>query len=178
MVLLLLNDFNAILSPNEKIEGRPIVFELLTVSKTLDSRVRNLLREGGQTKQVLAHRIGKVQVALDRKYSRFLLELELELRVEYEKTLDDEESLWRQKSGVEWIQQGDRNTKYFHTKILRRRKFNKIFALKVDGEWCFDDGVLQREMILFSKTLYSLNDQRHVLFPLHGLFPRIDSVGL
>lgn len=43
----------------------------------------------------LARHIGKIQAALNRKCStsRFLLDLELKLRIEYEKVLDEEESL-------------------------------------------------------------------------------------
>lgn len=68
--------------------------------------------------------------------------------------------------------------KYFHTKTLRRRNFNKIYALKVDGDWCFDDEVLQHEAISFFKSLYSLIDQRNVLFAMREIFPRLDMEGL
>ncbi|XP_012442191.1 uncharacterized protein LOC105767229 [Gossypium raimondii] len=148
----------------------------------LSSKLQKLNREVyghiGRRKQDLTRRIGKIQAAFDRKCSRFLLELELKLKIEYENIIDEEESLWRQKSKIEWIQQGDWNTNYFDTKTLRRRNFNKISTLKVNGDWCFKDEALQREAIRFHKSLHYLDDQSQVFLSLAWDFSRIDMEGL
>ncbi|KAH1046377.1 hypothetical protein J1N35_037161 [Gossypium stocksii] len=76
------------------------------------------------------------------------MDLDCQLRVEYKKILNEEELLWKQKSRVDWIQFGDRNTKLFHNKAFFRRSLNKISALKVEDQWCYDNEVLQEEPFL------------------------------
>ncbi|KAF7824017.1 Pyruvate carboxyltransferase [Senna tora] len=61
---------------------------------------------------------------------------EASLRNELEDLLDKEELLWAQKSHQMCLVQGDRNTKYFHTLVKKRRVKNRISRIKLDsGEW-------------------------------------------
>lgn len=47
-----------------------------------------------------------------------------------------EELLWKQRSKVDWIKDGDCNTKFFHSKATQRKKRNSISKLNNDlGEW-------------------------------------------
>jgi hypothetical protein len=41
------------------------------------------------------------------------------------------ESLLKQKSRMNWVKEGDSNTKYFHESIKQRRGRNQLVALKV-----------------------------------------------
>jgi hypothetical protein len=45
------------------------------------------------------------------------------------------ESLLRQKSRTRWIQEGDSNTRFFHSNIKGRRRRNLILMLKKEDEW-------------------------------------------
>lgn len=50
---------------------------------------------------------------------------------------------------------GDRNTRYFHTKTMIRRKRNHIHGLHLpSGEWCTDEMTLQVEAQIFFKNLF------------------------
>jgi len=40
-----------------------------------------------------------------------------------------EEILWRQKSSVNWLREGERNTKFFHQAMVQHRQRNKIFSI-------------------------------------------------
>ena len=60
-----------------------------------------------------------------------LLKLEAKLHRELGETLIQEESIWHQKSRQDAIRDGDGNTLYFHTSIIRRRR-NRIEALQND----------------------------------------------
>ncbi|XP_052479579.1 uncharacterized protein LOC128034777 [Gossypium raimondii] len=139
--------------------------------KKLSSEV---FRHIGRRKRLLPRHIDNVQVALDRRFSSFLLNLEMDLQIEYEKALDEEESLCRQKVRVDWHNFGDRNTKYFHNKAVCKRSFNKISALKVKDSWCFNDETLKKEAIIYFSSLFSLDGQAYVLFPLQGYFSKLD----
>lgn len=47
-----------------------------------------------------------------------------------------EEIFWFQKSSGEWLRSRDRNTKYYHVKVMGRRRRNKIHMLKNEmGIW-------------------------------------------
>ena len=45
-----------------------------------------------------------------------------------------EEIYWRQKYRVKWLQEGEKNMKFFHNSIIHNRKGSKIHRIKkVDG---------------------------------------------
>lgn len=54
--------------------------------------------------------------------------LQKELEVEYRR----EESYWHQKSRVQWLKEGDHNTKFFHSYTRQRRRMNCIQRLVSD----------------------------------------------
>ena len=44
--------------------------------------------------------------------------------------------MWQQRAKVQWLGLGDRNTKYFHTKVSERKKKNTILGLvDEEGNW-------------------------------------------
>lgn len=43
-----------------------------------------------------------------------------------------EEILWKQKYRINWLCEGERNTKLFHQAMIHRRQRNKIFSIKND----------------------------------------------
>jgi hypothetical protein len=45
---------------------------------------------------------------------------EEELQVQLEKRRKKEEILWRQKSRVQWLKEGEKNTKFFHITMIHR----------------------------------------------------------
>lgn len=67
------------------------------------------------------------------------IKMEAKLRREMDEVLNQEEMLWFQKSQMDAIRDGERNTKYFHLYTIIRRKRNRIEGVKKeDGSWCFD----------------------------------------
>lgn len=58
-----------------------------------------------------------------------LVRLWKKLCKEYEETLVHEQDLWRPKSRIIWLKEGERNSKKFHVSTLVRRKRNKITSI-------------------------------------------------
>lgn len=78
--------------------------------------------------------------------------------------MEQEELLWYQKSREKWLEFGDRNTKYFHTSTIIRRKSNRIEALKNDaGIWVNHPDELENLAIDYFKKLYSVPSQERNL---------------
>ena len=44
-----------------------------------------------------------------------------------------DERSWMQKSKVKWLQEGDRNTKFFHLMVSTRRRMNLIENVSIHG---------------------------------------------
>jgi len=49
-----------------------------------------------------------------------------------------ENAMLRQKSKVQWLEKGDLNSKFFHSKLRWRRLNNDIKGFILDREWCED----------------------------------------
>ena len=61
------------------------------------------------------------------------------LRKELGQVYKDKEAYWEQKSRALWLQEGDKNTSFFHMKMIQRRNGHNIMGLILDdGSWIFD----------------------------------------
>jgi hypothetical protein len=59
-----------------------------------------------------------------------LMEEEAHLQEQLEERRKQEEILWKQKSRVQWLKEGERNTKFFHRAMIHRRHINRITQLE------------------------------------------------
>jgi hypothetical protein len=67
-----------------------------------------------------------------------------------------EEKMWRQRSRIQWLSEGDKNTHFFHQRASQRRKKNKISILaKADGSVTEDPIKLQQMARSFYADLYT-----------------------
>ncbi|KAA3473212.1 LINE-1 reverse transcriptase isogeny [Gossypium australe] len=114
--------------------GRPFRF---LVRRTKHANFSSFVK--GSHKRLLIRSLSNIQKALDHSTSFRLIQLKIDVRDELENLLNHKKLLWRQKARCDWLQFGDRNTKFFYSRTIQRRKFNHIIALCMDnGEWCSD----------------------------------------
>ncbi|XP_027086455.2 uncharacterized protein [Coffea arabica] len=67
-----------------------------------------------------------------------------------------EEIYWSQKARVKWLQEGDKNTSFFHASVMSRRKQNRINGLKRrSGEWCRNEGEIGEEIVDYFQQLFT-----------------------
>ncbi|GLT60498.1 hypothetical protein SLA2020_332620 [Shorea laevis] len=109
-------------------------------------------------KRQLKARLEGIQNSVNYANSNYLQHLETELLQEYHQVLHAEELFWCQKSCVEWIASGDRNTSFYHASTIIRRSRNRISALKVDGEWVAEPQYLKQHIREFFVGLFTRKD--------------------
>lgn len=120
---------------------------------------RDVFRDVQKKKDTLMREIKAVQDELELNQSDSMLRKEEELLKEFEEILEQEEILWFQKSREKWIALGDRNTTYFHTSTIIRRRHNRIEMLRNNEEnWVSDSQELEKLAVEYYQRLYSLQD--------------------
>lgn len=73
----------------------------------------------------------KIRVRLHvRNNSRGLQILENKLESEMCETSRKEELMWIQRSRAKWLIDDEQNTKYYHLKVVHRRRLNKITMMR------------------------------------------------
>ena len=116
---------------------------------------------------------------LDGKENQGLLTAEekayrVNTQSELEKTLLLDEVAWRQKSRVQWLKEGDKNTKFFQRTANAHRRNNQIESMKHGDQHWKSESEIRDGVVDFYKGLYS---EREAWRPVLGgvEFNTIDS---
>ena len=96
------------------------------------------------------------------------------LRKEINDLLDCEEIRWQQRSKVNWMSLGDRNTKYFHTKASGRKKKNTISKLMDErGIWRELALEVAEVAISYFENLYRTSHPKKILEVVEAVDPKV-----
>lgn len=83
---------------------------------------------------------------------------ELLQKVHLSKELDEasrnEEIAWRQRSRIQWLKHGDKNTKYFHRMATTHKRIKLIEKLEVNGRELTDTDEIKTEITNIYQKLY------------------------
>ena len=70
--------------------------------------------------------------------------------------LDREAKMWAQRSKVQWLRDGDKNTRFFHSKATQRRRRNYIKGLyDENGQWCTHPSRVTDTVVQFYQKLFT-----------------------
>ncbi|CAL2260060.1 unnamed protein product [Prunus armeniaca] len=132
-----------------------------------------------QTKARLLARLAGIQRSLSRGPNRFLNILEVTLVEEFNLLLEQEALFWQQKSRVKWLQEGDRNTKFFHLTTIIRRRRNKIERLKDEnGVWVEESQAIKSVAMKYFSDLFNSRQCLQSNVDIPQLFPCIDDADM
>lgn len=93
--------------------------------------------------------------------SAFLQNLEHHLTNKYSNILRLEEDFWKLKSRINWLNDRDANTKYFHLTTIQRRRRNRISALKdTCSNWFFNPTDIHNFIFRYYQNLFTF-EQTH-----------------
>ncbi|WOH04087.1 hypothetical protein DCAR_0623493 [Daucus carota subsp. sativus] len=78
-----------------------------------------------------------------------------DINVQLERLYDDRAKMWLQKARIQWQQDGDRNTKYFHNIVKYKWSKNKIRGvLSAYGEWVDNPEQIKEEFYVYFKNFF------------------------
>nr|XP_016515087.1 PREDICTED: uncharacterized protein LOC107831807 [Nicotiana tabacum] len=120
----------------------------------LTSRRQNAWFTCKKIKEVRLH-LQEVQEKLSADYlNTMLMEEERELKCQLEKWSGIEESIYKQKSRIQWLKKGDSNTSYFFASVKHRYSQNHIRNLKNDqGERLHTEAEIIKEITGYYEKL-------------------------
>lgn len=152
----------------------PISQALQQLSVDLQTWNRDTFGNIFQQKRALMARIAGIQKVLSTRSDRRLMGLEMKLKQELEETLNREEMLWYQKSRIDWIKNGDKNTTFFQLSTITRRWKNRVAAIKGDdGEWIYDKDSVKSHIVNYFETLFTEDGMGDLLVIPQDVFPEL-----
>lgn len=83
------------------------------------------------------------------------LEIEIELQAQLNIRLAQQNSFLLQKSRINWLKDGDHNTKFFHNSLRHSRMRNRIDLLEIDGDLVHDPNRINEHLISFYSGLFT-----------------------
>jgi hypothetical protein len=90
--------------------------------------------------------------------------------------LKHEETWWAQRAKANWLQQGDRNTSFFHYKASQRKRKNKInFVLNQQGIKMTDNKDIQGAFMDYFTNIFTSSNPINISDALAGVANRVNS---
>jgi exonuclease III len=110
-----------------------------------------------ETQKQLTEQMNEIQCKIrEQGFTEELKNQELKVTQQLEDRKRQEEILWKQKSRIQWLKEGDRNTKFFHRATIQRRHSNKITHLVTEeGETLHSHAELESHLIDYFQNLLS-----------------------
>lgn len=91
-----------------------------------------------------------------RKHN-FHYNLENQLLTDLNLILKQEEEYWKLKSRVQWLVDGDANTRFFHLSTVKCHRRNRILGIQNSvGQWTFDHHQINHTIVNHFTHIYTI----------------------
>lgn len=135
-------------------------FNLATKLKNVQTELRNWNKTSfGHIGFSIKKQLDELQHIQKQIHTPTVIEQEHNMRIELQRLLHCEELFWAQLARQLWLVHGDRNTKYFHAVVKRRRINNCITKIQdLNGNWITNYNDLETIAVDYFKEVYTPND--------------------
>ncbi|XP_057808675.1 uncharacterized protein LOC131023144 [Salvia miltiorrhiza] len=147
------------LSWNEDVDTNCPIFKVMTKLKRLRARLKDWNRNTFRNVDVMLAEqqqdLLEVQTLISENgYSDELFNKEIQTQARINVTLTKKACFLQQKSRVKWLQDGDRNTSFFHNMLRYKRLHRNIESLEIDGNIVHDEEAIARHVTQFFSNLF------------------------
>ena len=167
--------FNRSLTENEEVtelvESAWNQSPLETVVHKLNACRRSIIQWSKDQQKQSNLLIKKSQLALETALSAATQDCALieSIKTELRRAYIDEEQFWRQRSMIQWLKQGDRNTGFFHAATRNHRTINSIPVIEDDhGAVVYEEHEISRVISDYFQKIFTFNGN-HAFTQLQGL---------
>lgn len=141
-----------------KMHGRiaPLFLMQLSTLKKIQQRGLRQTLEIFFLKDRILKRLQSIQMQPNYSHSYFLQNLEQKLIKDFNHIMRMKEDYWKLKSRINWLNNGDTNTKFFHTSTIISHHKNRIVSLTLE-----DNSIIYKQANILKLTkdyfvIYSL----------------------
>ncbi|KAG7567399.1 Ribonuclease H domain [Arabidopsis thaliana x Arabidopsis arenosa] len=131
-----------------------------------------------ETNQNSQEKISVLRDKLDKEGSKLNPDLTFMrvLRWDLAEAYREEELFWKQKSHEKWLKEGDRNTRFFHGSVQRRRIQNRIISLlDSNGIEQFAEASKGEIAVDYFRLMFTSSNPDAISESLEGMLPRVTS---
>lgn len=82
------------------------------------------------------------------------------LNIELWKTIKFKESIWRQKSRMTQLKEGDTNSAFFHRAVKIKANRKMVYSLKIGGRWYKEPKEMKESLYNFFKNYFDCPTRR------------------
>lgn len=101
---------------------------------------------------------------MEEKYTESKHQQLKELEKKHQVLLQQKEVYWKQRPRIQWLKEGDNNTKFFHAYASNRRRRNMIQSLKFENNWFTNSAEIREIFVKNFKNLYTSNQNSKFSF--------------
>jgi exonuclease III len=151
--------------------------KLKNLKQTLKSWNRHTFGNIFESQKQLMEQMNEIQCKIrEQGFTEDLKDQELKVNHQIANRKKQEEILWKQKSRIQWLKEGDRNTKFFHRATIQRRHSNKITHLITEeGETLHSHADLEAHLVDYFQDLLTepLSDRSEAIKQITKCVPAL-----